>query len=199
LEVWVMNADGSGQKRLTSGSDAEGGPIWSPDGRTIAFEQAGELYRSDAQGTSATRLTTTHPAEAASVAETRDARSGAAISSFSSAGAAQAVALSPSLGAVLVKGFFGERVELYDPRSGAPRGTVPVPPTTAPEISIAGGRIVFRTGRKVQMLDAASRKISPLAVAGATPIGLSIEGRRVAWAENSGGHGRIRAVKLGRG
>ena len=35
-----------------------------------------------------------------------------------------------------------------------------------------------------------------LAVAQVTPVGLSIEGRRVAWAENLNGRGRIRAVTL---
>lgn len=32
-EVWLMNADGSGQRRLTQG----GGPKWSPDGKRIAY------------------------------------------------------------------------------------------------------------------------------------------------------------------
>jgi len=36
--IWVMNADGSGARALTSGHRwSEGGPLWSPDDRTIAF------------------------------------------------------------------------------------------------------------------------------------------------------------------
>jgi hypothetical protein len=35
-----------------------------------------------------------------------------------------------------------------------------------------------------------------LAAARVVPVGLSIEGKRVAWAENVGGRGRIRAVYL---
>ena len=34
------------------------------------------------------------------------------------------------------------------------------------------------------------------AVAAATPIGLSIAGRRIAWAENVGGRGRIQSVTV---
>jgi Tol biopolymer transport system component len=44
-EILVMNADGSGQRRLTSGS----GPVWSPDGRLIAYGAAG-LYVMNADG-----------------------------------------------------------------------------------------------------------------------------------------------------
>lgn len=37
--VWVMNADGSGQRRLTRNGQG-GSPSWSPDGRRLAFEKA---------------------------------------------------------------------------------------------------------------------------------------------------------------
>ena len=36
-EIHVINADGSGQRRLTSDTGFEGNPAWSPDGRRIAF------------------------------------------------------------------------------------------------------------------------------------------------------------------
>jgi Tol biopolymer transport system component len=35
--IWVMNADGSGQRRLTSGDDREVWPQWSADGRRLAY------------------------------------------------------------------------------------------------------------------------------------------------------------------
>ncbi|MFB0534657.1 MAG: hypothetical protein ACETWR_06715 [Anaerolineae bacterium] len=43
-EVYVMNIDGSGIKRLTNNGDTDGLPIWSPDGQTIAFasDRSGE-------------------------------------------------------------------------------------------------------------------------------------------------------------
>src|SRR6266566_4635486 len=38
-EVYIMNADGSGQTRLFANDDAfDGAPSWSPDGQKLAFE-----------------------------------------------------------------------------------------------------------------------------------------------------------------
>jgi Tol biopolymer transport system component len=40
-DVYVMNADGSGVRRLTTHPDRETAPAWSPDGTKIAFERHG--------------------------------------------------------------------------------------------------------------------------------------------------------------
>ena len=60
--IWVMNADGSGDTQLTfevSGLNAE--PSWSPDGTRIAFTSSrdgnDEVYVMDADGSGQTRLT----------------------------------------------------------------------------------------------------------------------------------------------
>ena len=53
-EVWVMNADGSGQRRLTR-KGAE--PAWSHDGRSIAFSRADDIYVMGADGSGKRRLT----------------------------------------------------------------------------------------------------------------------------------------------
>ena len=37
-EVYVMNADGSNQRRLTRNKADDGSPTWTPDGRSIAFD-----------------------------------------------------------------------------------------------------------------------------------------------------------------
>lgn len=73
-EIWTVNADGSGQSRLTSGSRfvcPSGGcsvprfhPSWSPDGKQIAFSHdrdgRAQVYVINADGTGQRRLTSHH-------------------------------------------------------------------------------------------------------------------------------------------
>jgi dipeptidyl aminopeptidase/acylaminoacyl peptidase len=60
-EIYVMNADGSNQKRLTTTRGDDNRPCFSPDGRKIAFttNRHGneEIYLMNADGTEQTRLT----------------------------------------------------------------------------------------------------------------------------------------------
>jgi TolB protein len=42
LEIYAMNADGSGVERLTNDGASDGGPAWSPDGLKIAFDRAAD-------------------------------------------------------------------------------------------------------------------------------------------------------------
>ena len=60
-----MNADGSNVTRLTNNLAADDRPIWSPDGKQIAFVSSRdgnpEIYLMNADGSNQTRLTD-HPA-----------------------------------------------------------------------------------------------------------------------------------------
>jgi Tol biopolymer transport system component len=49
-ELYVMNADGSGTRRLTHDAARDGEPGWSPDGTKIAFTRNGDLYEVGADG-----------------------------------------------------------------------------------------------------------------------------------------------------
>jgi TolB protein len=64
-EIYVADADGKGQRRLTRTEADEGSPAWSPDGRRIAFvsdksdrrAHENEIYVMNADGTRVRRLT----------------------------------------------------------------------------------------------------------------------------------------------
>jgi Tol biopolymer transport system component len=63
-EIYVMNADGSGQTRLTFNAAADTEPAWSPDGSKIAFVStrdsavgSSDIYVMNADGSGQTRLT----------------------------------------------------------------------------------------------------------------------------------------------
>lgn len=60
-EIYVMNSDGSDQRRLTRNLNGDGFPFWSPDGRRIVFvsdrDENPEIYVMNADGSEQKRLT----------------------------------------------------------------------------------------------------------------------------------------------
>jgi len=66
MELWVMNADGSGQRQITQLGGANFGPSWTPDGRRLIFSsnytqpRSGnfDLYLVNLDGTGLERVTT---------------------------------------------------------------------------------------------------------------------------------------------
>src|SRR4051812_40723961 len=126
--------------------------------------------------------------------EIRDGSTLAVLARVTTDAPVRAVAVSRSALAVLVPGA----IEVY---SGG--GTLiekrAVPPTTAQlavgglsQLAVRGSWVSYRVGNSIYLLG----RSAPLATAASTPIGLSADGGRLTWAENAGGHGRIRAVTL---
>ena len=61
IEIHVINADGSGERRLTRNPSGDQGSTWSPDGRMIAFSRGdwphNQIYVMNADGSGQRRLT----------------------------------------------------------------------------------------------------------------------------------------------
>ncbi len=62
-DIYTVNADGSGLKRLTTSEDLEFDPTWSPDGRAIAYrhqtgdESTADIFMIDSEGSRLRNLT----------------------------------------------------------------------------------------------------------------------------------------------
>jgi Tol biopolymer transport system component len=69
--IWIMNADGTGNRQLTTGSAYDGGPVVTPDGRYIVFDSTrggrDNIWRMDADGGHLIQLTNGADEEAPSV------------------------------------------------------------------------------------------------------------------------------------
>jgi hypothetical protein len=198
---------------------------WSPDGSHIAFASDRheplpepelelqprfmEVYVANSTGRNA-RSITYAPTTLAPVAEVRQVADGRLVARAKGERAntaAVAVAISSRVVALLLRPIrFDEGsyvldrkkawLELFDIRTGRALGSVAVPPQTADDPKASGWTVVFRTGTTIRALDARTKRMRVLARTRKTPIGLSIDGRRVAWAENAGRVAHVRALTL---
>jgi hypothetical protein len=138
-----------------------------------------------------------HPLASADVpVEVRNVLTGSLVASVSPNGAPVAIALSGGTLALLGRSAGKLVLTWYDIPTGKEMGSVRVPAATAPELSASDGTIVFRVRRSIRSVDVQTKRVRTVAAAAAVPIGLSIAGRRVAWAENLAGRARIRAITL---
>jgi len=125
-----------------------------------------------------------------------DAQSGASISRVRPQGTPLAVALTPHVLATLERTPLGVRLAWYARATGSPMGSVPVSSKANPELTATDRTIVYRVGRSIRAVDVATHNVRALAHAAARPVGLSLEGRRLAWVENLKGAARIRTLTV---
>lgn len=126
----------------------------------------------------------------------RNVNDGTRVAEVIPQGTPTAVALSPTVLATLERRAKGLVLAWYGATTGKPLGSIPVPADTSAELSASSRAVVFHVGRSIRVLYIRAHKAQTIARAATEPIGLSIEGTRIAWAENIKGQGRIRALEL---
>ena len=210
----IIGADGTGLRQLTDGPDEH--PNWSPDGKTILFasdrndpyanvgvfddQEFPELYVVDPDGSNLRPLSFAHPA--AWVNEvTVSSGGGKPLASMPFPGQpsfSEGIALAGDVVAVGGPAGDADQITLFDARSGDQLGVVQVGDNAA-NFSVVGADtrwVVFRIGTTVSALDVLTHRVVRLARVAPHTLSVSVSSRRVAWAENTDGHGRIRAVEL---
>lgn len=129
--------------------------------------------------------------------EIRNATTGKLLSQFEPPGTVKALALAGSVAAVVDELPNGTRnIERYDTSSGDLLDETANGVAVGNTLAASGNTFVFCVGgRKIEAMNAATGAQKVLAVS-QSPIGLSISGKRVAWAVNAHGHGRVLALTL---
>jgi TolB protein len=202
-----IGADGTNLHQLTNGPDEY--PSWSPDDRTIVFgsdrndpyanihqlypNTFPELYLVNPDGSNLHPLSFTKPAkfEQQHTLYTANGKRLPALPGIPT--------LSGQIAAVGNTSPAGSHeITLFSTTSGAQLARVKVG-TGKSRFVIAGADahwIVFLLGTTVAALNTTTRKVTHLTTAAANPVDISVATRRVAWAENLHGHGRILTLEL---
>jgi hypothetical protein len=122
-------------------------------------------------------------------------RGGTVLARVTPIGSVEGIALSwPNLAVLVRRADATKAIALHHAGTGALRSATVVP-AAASDLALGSG-IVFRVGRSIFTIRAGHPAL--LWRAKVTPIGLSVEGRRVAWAVNIKGRGRVVALTLPR-
>lgn len=138
-----------------------------------------------------------HPLASPTVpVEVRNIVTGSLVTSVSPESTPVAIGLSAKVLAVLGRSAGRLVLDWYDVSTAKPLGTLRLPPRAAPALSVSDSTIVFRVGPSIRAVAVHGKRVRAVAKATGTPIGVSIAGSRIAWAENVAGRGRIRAVTL---
>jgi hypothetical protein len=127
-----------------------------------------------------------------------DASSGDVVGKAFVHGIPLAIALSPNVLAVLTtQAGPHDRISWFAPIGGKKLGSVLISPRAAPELAASDQLIVFRVNRQLYGVSTHGGRPRQLGKTGQDSVGLSLARGRLAWADNHGGTGRLRAVSVG--
>lgn len=166
---------------------------WTRDSSSLLLWSKGELYRIRSNGTDPTLIPVGAAADRPNV-ELRG-RGGHLLRRFDVSATPRSIAIDDRHVAALVAGVFGPTLLEVRSRTGELLRRASVPPA-ALDVSLNERWAVYTHGRRIEALDLRTGAVRHVAKGAHGPIDASIEGKRVAWAENVGSHGVIRAVLL---
>ena len=195
-QVRVIRSDGSGL-RVVSGLGSST-PAWSPSGRIAWGDSAtpawrtGGLFTANPDGTGLVRLAGGNHA----IVETHSPQTGKLLRAFTAPGTAVDLALSSEYIAAIVRDGSRLKLRRYR-RSGGLLGSSVLPKVVF-GLALGGRTVLYSTARRIFSVDVQTGRTRVLAATAAVPVGLSVVGRRAAWAENLRGHARIRELVLPR-
>jgi Tol biopolymer transport system component len=217
-EIRAVAPDGTHEQVLTRNANylwaAFAAPAWSPDSRLVftaeVCTESGcapqtsehrEDYLGDANlvtqpnGSPHWKALTQPPSASSVVLESRR---GATLGQFQVSGRVTALAVSKTTVAALIVDHSNSRIQIFLPHPRtvvlARRPSDDLAGGTAP-LPTSGNTIIYHVRNAIYALDSRHGRPHLIAHASSRPIGLSIVGRRVAWAE-SGKRARIRAITL---
>jgi hypothetical protein len=125
-----------------------------------------------------------------------DVTDGSVVARVTPQGSPLAVALAHGTLATLERTPLGVRLAWYETATGHLAGSVSVPVATSPELSVSDRLAVYRVGRTVHAVNLTTSRDRAVVKTASEPVGLSLEGTRLAWAENLKSGGRVRALYL---
>jgi hypothetical protein len=125
-----------------------------------------------------------------------DAKSGQPVCSIRPGGEPLAVSLASDVLAVLTRSGDTDRISWYDATRCTRLGRIRVVIHTAPELAASNRLVVYRVGRVLRGIALPSRRVRTLVRAAVPPVGFSLAGRSLAWAENRATGGRIRVLGI---
>jgi Tol biopolymer transport system component len=194
-QILEVAPDGTGKRVRTEDGDEtdDTAPAWGPDSQ-LAFARSRDWQdASDSHIFTLSRRLTRTPAPRTPV-EVRSP-AGKTLARATPRGAAIELGVTRRFTAALVNDD-GWRLEFVTPR----RRAISFPGARRVSSLSASGRraVVLVDGRKIFVADAISGRLRLVTRVARPPIGLSIVGRRIAWAENVGRRARVRAVTLPR-